>query len=270
MLFDSATSGAAPSDGSSGTLTYFTRFLLGDPVTAASEQWSEADIKAAINREYQSLREIARQFGLGATTKRTYATGVASQIYYQRPADIVKLEAVEVSNTGSNLATATVAAADILYPQPWPAEKALQAYNTRILTDVAERFFLQDDHIGILAPITSTQAGTNSIRLLYEASTTELSADSDEPEIPRPYHDLICYRAAVVLKVMRGQDASDLAAIAQNKEYGYRLACQDAVAMYEDAIPVQGLRQQPSTIHTVTVGTVSRTVRGNADNDVYP
>ena len=257
MLFNSGT----PS------LVGWTRALVGDPATAASEQWDDTtEVKPAINRAYLDLREISRSYGMDQTTKRAYADAVASQIYYQRPTDIVRLRALELSDNGSNLSTATPAAANILYPKPWPAEKALQAYNSEVITAVGERFGLQDDHFFIVAPPTSTQAGTNTIRILYESSTSELSGDTDEPELFRPYHDLICYRAAVQLKLMRDMDASDIFGIAQEKEYRFRMACQDAVAMDEDTIAAQGLRQQRTGIVS---GTTQRVYRGSTDNDVY-
>ena len=249
------------------SLVAWTRALVGDLPTTAPQWDTTTEIKIAVNRAYLDLREIARSFGMDATTKRSYADAVASQIYYQKPADIVKLQAVEVSNDGTNLATGSPSSENILYPKPWPAEKALQSYNLESTTEVGSYFFLQDDHFGIVAPPTSTQAGTNTIRILYEASTTELSNDADEPDIFRPYQDLICYRAAIQLKLMRDMEAGDLAAMAREKEERFRMACQDAVAMYEDAVPVQGLRQQPVA---VAVGTVQRTRRGSRANDVYP
>jgi len=265
MLFDSG----VPS------LVSWTRALIGDPASAASPQWDDTtEVEIAINRQYLMLREIGRGFGGGTTTKRALDDAVAGQIEYDKPDDLVKLEAVELSGNGANLSTASPST-EIIYCRPWPAEKAYEAYNTEVLTEAGTRCFLQDSKIGIVAPPTAAMVGTNTIRFLYEASTAELTTN-DEPELPRPHHDLICMLAAIELKDMRDMDFSSLWVRVYGQHpfdpasrmFQFKSAMQDALAMHEDTIAAQGLISQRGSIDIVS-GTARRRRSGSWARDRY-
>ena len=252
----------------SGTtsLLSYTRLLLNDESGAANPQWSDAALKAHINRAYLKAKAIGKAYRQGQGLKRTYATGVADQIYYQRPADLTHLEAVEVSGNGSDLSTTAPTSSSVLYAKPWTAEKALEGYNTRYITQVAERCFLGDDHFGIVAPLTATEAGTNSIRILYGASSTELTGDTDEPIMNRDFHDLLCYWAAMRARTSREMDIGELRDEARDLAYEYRIAVQEEMAMYEDDISTVGVREQETPI---VGGSVLVDPRRGVDNDVF-
>jgi hypothetical protein len=75
MLFNSGT----PS------LIGYTRFLVNDPTTAASQMFSAQEVKDAINYAYQVLVDEGRLQETGVGEKRTYSTTVADQLFYSLP-----------------------------------------------------------------------------------------------------------------------------------------------------------------------------------------
>jgi hypothetical protein len=68
---------------------------------------------------------------------------------------------------------------------------------------------------------TPTVGGTNSIRLTYNKVDTLLSADGDIPDIPATYHDVICYRAAVTLKLSKDMQIGDVGVMMATKQREY-------------------------------------------------
>lgn len=190
------------------------RLYADDPSTAAQPQWSTQRHKDAINVAYLQLRDLARLIDVGFARKRAYADGVAaddpSDAFYALPADFAGRLRVEISTNGSDLSTTLPAdqpSIKVLEVVSWDA--AMDAYNLGVETS-ARYTFIHDQHFGIFPPLSATEAGTKSIRITYEASSVELSGDTDEPDLPRPYHDLIAMRSAINLRMSKDLPIRDL------------------------------------------------------------
>ena len=225
MLFDS---------GTTSLLTY-TRDLAQDPSSSPSPLFSEQMVKDFINESYLELYDVARQMGVGTGFKRCYSTTVADQIYYELPSDFMKAIMVEVSGTGADLSTSTENSSAL---KPLDASVGIEGYETGIY-DNTEYYYIHNQHLAIIAPPTS--GGTNSIRLSYEAEVSELSNDTDEPDLPKTYHSLICYRAAISLRTTYELDTRGLEQIANRKEIRFMRAMHDLMADYEGNFVVAGL-----------------------------
>jgi hypothetical protein len=209
--------------------------LAGDPSTAPSTLWTDQIVKDFINTEYLELYDIARQFGAGQGQKRTYADIVADQLYYALPADFMKMLMVEVELNGVDLTTSS---ADPTNLSPLSGDVALQGYEAGIYSET-EYYFIHNQHVGIVAP--SGTAGTNTIRLTYEAEVSELSNDTDEPDLPTTYHSLICYMAAIGLRHTKDLDTRDLESVAARKMVRFMQAMHDNLGDFEGQMYVAGL-----------------------------
>lgn len=223
-----------------------TRRYAGDPSTAANPRLTDQQWKDEINTEYLELRDLVRIGDEGWCRKRAYATGVAvddpSDHFYSLPADFVGRLRVEISTLGADLSTTlpgSDASIQVLTPAGW--DVALDHYNLSNGTSDIQYVFMHDQHFGISTPLTATEAGTNSIRLTYEASTTELSGDTDEPDLPRPHHNVIALGAALRGNLGDGLDIRDLERRYEGARARLLRAVRDRLADYESTIRVSGL-----------------------------
>lgn len=233
------------------SLISYTRDLAGDPASAASEIWTDARVKAAINDAYLELREVARQLGDGPEVKRGYATSVANQLWYQLPADFKRMLLVEVDNEGRDLSSDANAEPIIL--RPLALDTALAGYEAGDFTEL-EYVAMADGHFAVVVPPTS--GGSNGIRITYEAETALLSGDTDEPSLPEPYQNLICYKAAVQLRASENLAHEDLMRLMLLKENQFRIAMQERLMDNEGQVAVAGLIEQD---HLTRFGTISET-----------
>ena len=225
MLFDS---------GTTSLLTY-TRDLAQDPSSSPSPLFSEQMVKDFINESYLELYDVARQMGVGTGFKRCYSTTVADQIFYELPTDFMKSILVEVAGDGSDLSTSTANSTPL---KPLDASVALEGYETGIY-DETEFYYIHNQHLGVITPPTT--GGSNALRLSYEAEVADLSNDTDEPDLPKTYHSLICYRAAISLRTTYELDTRGLEQIANRKEIRFMRAMHDLMADYEGNFVVAGL-----------------------------
>jgi len=194
MLFNSGT----PS------LIDFTRYLLADPSTAAKPMFTDAIYKVFLNVEYLALREVARFVGQGSGLKIAYDDAVDGTIGYSMPADFIRMRSVLLDTAGNDLSGAPSATtATVLEPVDFALGH--RAWQTDELTS-PKYYAIQDRVVAILAPPGAAAVGTNSIQFVYEASTAELSGDTDEPTIGRPHHQLICLRAAITMLATKNQE----------------------------------------------------------------
>mgnify|MGYP001813305361 CR=1 FL=1 len=219
------------------SLFSYTRVLAGDPESAASEVWTDARVKAAINDAYLEMREMARVFGEGSEVKRSYATTVADQLWYQLPSDFKRLILCEISATGDDLSadnTPTVL-------KPLALDTALEGYETGAFSS-SKYVALADGHLALVNPVST--GGSNALRITYECETSALSGDTDEPSIPEPHQYLICYKAAFSLKISEGMDVSDLIIPLRHKERAFRIAMQERHFDPEGKCSVAGLIEQ--------------------------
>jgi len=199
----------------SGTtsLLGYTRLLLGDPATAPVPLFADATIYSHLNVWYQTMREKARFVGDGSALKIAYDTGVDGTIEYSKPADFVRLREVHVDLDGGDLSALAPNAARIRILDKVDYTEAYNAYQAEELVDI-QAVSIRDATIAILAPIGATAAGSNSIRFVYEASTADLSGDTDEPDFARPHHHTICRLAAMDMMVTKNLENSTQANLA--------------------------------------------------------
>ncbi len=221
-------------------LVEFTRFMARDPSAAPNPLFTTPEVTSAINVVYLQLRDKMRAKDVGHARKRTYADSVEGQILYTKPADLVRPISLELEPLGKNLSTSAEADVNPIFLTPKESKEALQAYHTGTLGE-ATYVFIQDTYFGIVEPPTAAQAGTLAIRLLYEASSTLLSADGDEPTIPRPHHPLICYRSAAVLLAGKGMSLGDLPSLIADAERPFLQSLSDQFENLDEAIPAAGL-----------------------------
>ena len=237
-------------------LTEFTRFMARDPAAAPAPLFTTAEVLSSINVAYLQLRDKMRAKDVGHGNKRTYADSVADQIYYAKPADLVRLISVELEDKGQNLSSSSEADVTPIFLTPKESKEALQAFHTGKL-EGAVYVFMHDTHFGIVKPPTSAQAGTAAIRLLYAASTALLSADGDEPTLARPHHPLICYRAAMILLAAKDMSLGDLPGLVSDSEGPFLRSLSDNFEYLDEAIPAAGLSRSRG-LRTKT-GTIVRT-----------
>jgi hypothetical protein len=177
------------------SLVSYTRDLASDPSTAASPLFSDQRVKDALNDVYLELREAARQQGGGSGHKRSYADTVAGQIFYELPSDFHRMVMVEVEYNGQDL-TGTAPTSSFL--RPIGADVGLELVEGPASNNKAN-YFIHDQHLGLTLPVIT--AGVNSLRITYEAGTVEMVSDDDIPDIPSNFHRLLCYKAAIVLRL---------------------------------------------------------------------
>ena len=217
------------------SLLSYTRDLAGDPDSAASESWSDARIKAAINEAYLEMRETARVFGTGIDVKRSYATTVADQLWYQLPADFKRLLLAEVNEDGSDLSGSNTPS--VL--KPMALDTALEGYETGAYTG-SKYVALGSGHLALVNPVST--GGSNALRITYEAEPTALSAATDEPSIPEVHQYLICYKAALSIMVGDGTPVSnEFIFRLREKDRAYELAMQERQMDNEGKVSVAGL-----------------------------
>jgi hypothetical protein len=227
MLFNSGTT----------SLLSHTRVLAGDPASAPSQLFADQIVKDFINTEYLGMYDIARQFGVGQGEKRSYADIVADQLYYELPVGFMKMLLVEVEGDGVDLTTSTASPTSL---KPLSGDVALQGYEAGIYSST-EYYFIHNQHLGIVSPVGT--AGTNTLRLTYEGEGTDLAGDTDEPELPRTYHSLICYLAAIGLRETMDLDVRGLERVAARKMGQFMQAMHDNMADFEGQAYVAGLNK---------------------------
>ncbi len=241
------------------SLVSTTRLLAGDPDSAGGLMWDNAtEVIPAINDAWLDMHEMGRQRHGGMARKVTYQSATASTIYYSVPSDFVAFATpspVQLSADGVALTDTAVGTAKQIFLEPQEEEVALEAYYREQETD-PRYVFIHGQQYGIVAPPTSTHAGTNTLRLTYGATTAELSSDSDEPTVPQQFHRLICYKAAMILLASKQLPINDLAALAAPKHRLFLNWCREQMQQIEDRIPAAGrIRQSPAT----RMGTIRRT-----------
>lgn len=213
-------------------LVEHTRQLAGDPATDSdgnavpSQLWATQQVKNFVNVKYLALRDRLRMKGYGHGAKRTYADVVADQIFYAKPADFVRAVLVEVELDGKNLSTGSESDLSPTALKPHYGAEALKEYHQGNLSTSDRKAFIHNEHFGIVPPPDT--GGTKSLRLTYEAASALLSADGDEPVFPRPYHELICYKAAISLRETKNLPTVELRATSD------RLEAQAVSAMAEE------------------------------------
>ncbi len=234
-----------------------TQEYAGDPAGGPQTLWSAQLVKNAINFAYAEMRATGGLKDMGVAVKRSYATTVAAQIFYQLPADSEKLKMVEIETGGQDLTSVAVTSANIAVLDPKEEDVALRLYHEGTAAEPLY-VFIHDQHFGIVAPPAAGSVGENAMRLTYEASTAALSGDTDEPDIPRNHHELIAVKAAIRLRITREMDASDLAPLHNLLSGNYQKAIHDQISRDEAQIVVAGAGAKGRMGSSVMQGYVKR------------
>lgn len=230
LLFNSGTT----------SLLTVTREYAGDPSGGPQTLWSIQLVKDAINLSLTEMRADAGLLDVGDAVKRTYADTVADQIFYAKPADFERVITIEIETGGQDLTSVSVSSATITYLEPKEEELALRMHNTGEIS-APKYMFIHDQHFGVVSPLATGKTGTNSFRLTYRASSSDLSGDTDEPDVPRNHQELICLKAAMRLKMSRDLDFRDLIPFHNKMADLYKKSVHDQMADYEGQFAVAGL-----------------------------
>ena len=218
---------------------------MDDPSGAPRPLFTDAEIKSYLNVWYLTLREEARFVGEGSALKIAYDTAADGTIEYAMPVDFIRLRSTEIDLDGGDLSALAPNAARIKVLEEIDYVQAWQSYQLETLTTIST-VSLRDRFIAILSPPDSTAAGTNSIRFVYEASTAELSGDTDEPTLARPHHPTIARMAAVNMLATKGLQNSTLSALASSGHAKFLQAASDEIWAPNSSAWVAGLDDQDS------------------------
>jgi hypothetical protein len=114
---------------------------------------------------------------------------VANQQEYVFPSDILKIKRIEITYDGTT------------WYEARPEDVNEQEYDSGSVARINDnydqsepKYDLMDNSL-FIKPVPTT-AVTSGLKIWYEKLVTQLSADTDEPVIPRPFHKGLCYGAA--------------------------------------------------------------------------
>lgn len=158
---------------------------------STSTTYTDADINGAINVYYDLFcTEILESMddwdfqGEIATSSL-----VANQQEYVFPSDILKIKRIEITYDGTT------------WYEARPEDVNEQEYDSGSVARINDnydqsepKYDLMDNSL-FIKPVPTT-AVTSGLKIWYEKLVTQLSADTDEPVIPRPFHKGLCYGAA--------------------------------------------------------------------------
>lgn len=202
-----------------------------------------AEIKEAINDAYQQLREIARVYGEGYEYKRTYATTVADQLWYQIPSDCKRVITVEVDASGLNISSNSAASPILLEPKAY--DVGMELADSASVTS-PKYTAIGDDHVAVIKPVAT--GGASALRIAYEADTADLTGDTDEPVLPKTFHRLICKLAAITLRTAVDWPVRDLESLTGLQLRQYKIWAQERLYDPEGQISVAGLIDQSTNV----------------------
>jgi len=236
----------------SGTpsLYAYTARLAGSPTSSQEPMYAQQEVYDALNEAYLMFAEMMRQKDQGRMTKRTYATTVADQSFYQLPGDFVAMVLVEVEVEGGDLSSLDPANASIYFPRKGNNETVLEGASRDEISQ-CRNYIIHGSHVGIFG--APEIGGSNSLRLTYEHSGVELSGDTDEPVIPRPFHRMLCRQAAIYLRLDNDLPIAKMQEQVDRQIVLFMRAVAEPAREYESQAAVAG--RGVRSVHTVT-GTI--------------
>jgi len=170
----------------SSGLRNFTRFIT-DTDTAT---FTNADLDASLNMYYDlfctEIIDSMDEWDFNGDTATSDL--VANQQEYVFPTTILKIKRIEVSYDGSTWQLAS----------PMDVNEVGHATDT---TSISTNFSTNQPYYDLmdtsfmLYPIPTANS-TGGVKIWFEKLETQLSADTDEPTIVRPFHKGLCYGAA--------------------------------------------------------------------------
>ncbi len=170
----------------SSGLRNFTRFITDTDTTT----FTNADLDASLNMYYDLFcTEIIDSMDEWDFNGEIATTDfVANQQEYVFPTTILKIKRIELTYDGSNWYLAS----------PMDINEVGSATDT---TSIRNNFVVQEPHYDLMDtsfmvyPIPTANV-TGGVKIWFEELETQLSADTDEPAIVRPFHKGLCYGAA--------------------------------------------------------------------------
>lgn len=121
---------------------------------------------------------------------------------YTLPSDFRYIMEVHYNQTlaGGEIKLEQVSQLDLerIYGREWRQDSS---------TDPAHYFFYDFDTLGIHPPPNAANAGTGKLRIFYVASPTDMSSDSDSPDVSLAYHDTAQYFVAANCFIKMGNDS---------------------------------------------------------------
>lgn len=200
------------------TLVSYTRTLLGDPDGAPLVMWTDAEYVNALNIGYKEAWKIAKNLDVGWGHKTAYQTSTAGTILYDMPSDLDgRIVEVAIEANGKDLSSDSDA--QWTYLTPMEGNVALKGYRMKEF-NIPRYVFIQDRQFGVIAPPST--GGTNSLFLTYEGELSAsdlltLSTPTMEPIIPESDHPLLCYLAAITLRIGKQLPTNDIRTEAARK-----------------------------------------------------
>lgn len=188
-------------------LVEITRFLLNDPATAANNQFSDQEIKDAINFAYMDVTSIITAASPGYFVKSSFADTVALQEYYAYPSDFSKAIEIVIEYDGLNIDTDTTAEPTLLNQTTYSNLDRHQRAGT---DDIYLWAPSHAGHFSIYPRVATGDAGTKSIKFVFEYEPAYLSADGDAPDFPAQHHHILPVKAASFLLLSRNLPVGDL------------------------------------------------------------
>ncbi len=193
-------------------LVDYTRFIVGDPTTAASTQYTDQEVKDAINIAYLNLVGLIKTIDDTPFLKKSYTDTVKDQDSYTLPGDFFQMSSVFIQLDGKDLTLPTTQDATEYSPID------INLLHSHQQAGTSDIYIYSIKHNQIEIYPTVKTPGTNALLLIYQYSPVKLSADTDAPQIiPEEYHDLIALEAAITLRLARDLSVNTLATLAQLK-----------------------------------------------------
>lgn len=159
---------------------------------ANSTTFPDADIDALVNVYYHQLTaKILASMDEWDFAGETATTDlVAGQREYIFPTDILKIKRIDIKLDGTNWTRLN----------PFDVQEVSEPLASE--TDIVARFNNESPFYGTLDQSFFVWSGTiitvtSGIKLWYTKEVTELSADTDEPVIEKPFHSMLSEGAAL-------------------------------------------------------------------------
>ena len=137
-----------------------------------------------INNAQREVQKQLIQAGQNYYLKRSETLTVVGQADYILPSDFLKSHRLEWIDSGTGTNESRV--------QIYPITVNQQNYTTPALGIPAHYSILQDRFT-----LYPTPESAKTIRLFYSYRVTDMSADSDTPDVPSDYHEYIAILAAM-------------------------------------------------------------------------
>lgn len=162
--------------------------------------FSSTQVNVFLNNAQRQVQKILIQSGESRYIKAVQTTAVANQAFYVVPTDFLKVNRFMYILSGSTEVTEQYT--DLQYITPNQEGKVgVRSGSSSFYTIIDEKFKL--------LPIPDA---AKTMRLYYTYRVADMSNDSDEPDVPDEYHEMISLYAALDGFLKDGRDPALLMA----------------------------------------------------------